>query len=137
MIPSAAPSTSNYARDTIVALVTSLLLTCDCSLCGDTPKSRALSTDQKLVATVYERNCGATTDFSSMVNVQGSSQKFDGDEYQVFVAKGRYDNTVQWAGPKELTVLCEECARNNIYKEVTVLGDIDISLFDGHTGSGT
>jgi hypothetical protein len=78
------------------------------------------------VANVFERNCGATTDFSSMVNVQSASDKFRPDEGLLFVAKGRYDLSVAWAGPRTLLITCPSCARKNVFREVIALGDIDV-----------
>lgn len=98
-----------------------------CNHCGDALKSRAVSSDGHLVASFYERNCGATADFSSMVNVQSASDKFDGDEGRLFVAKGRYDISVTWTGPKALLISCTGCSRNNIFREVSVEGDLDVS----------
>ena len=107
--------------------VCSLIWLASCGPCSDTPRSRVVSADGRLVANVYERNCGATTDLSSMVNVQNASDKFNGDEGRLFVAKGRYDISVIWTGPRALLIKCTGCSRNNIFREVTVDGDIDVS----------
>lgn len=78
------------------------------------------------MANIYERDCGATTDFSSIVNVQSASDKFRADEGRLFVAKGRYDLSVAWTGPRTLLITCAGCSRKNIYREVVALGDIDV-----------
>jgi hypothetical protein len=78
------------------------------------------------MANVYERNCGATTDFSSMVNVQSTSDKFRAEEGLLFVAKGRYDLSVAWTGPRTLLITCTSCSRSNVFREVAALGDIDV-----------
>ena len=98
-----------------------------CNPCGDTVKLRVPSPDGQLVANVYERDCGATADFSSMVNVQRSSDKFRGDEGLLFVAKGRYRLSVAWTGPRTLLIACPKCSRKNVYREVAALGDIDVN----------
>jgi hypothetical protein len=108
-------------------LICYLISLLSCSPCSDTPKSKAVSADGQLAANVYERNCGATTDFSSMVNVQKASDKFDGDEGRLFVANGRYDISVTWIGPRVLLIRCAACSRGNIFREVVVDGDIDVS----------
>ncbi|HKW19464.1 MAG TPA: hypothetical protein VJO35_18285 [Terriglobales bacterium] len=97
-----------------------------CNTCSDTVKSKVKSTDGQLVANAFERDCGATTDFSSMVNVQNASDKFHPDEGILFIAKGRYDISVMWSAPRILVVTCLNCSRKNIYREVTALGDIDV-----------
>jgi hypothetical protein len=107
-------------------LVCSVAWLLSCSPCSDTPTSKAASADGRLVANVFERNCGATTDFSSMVNVQSSSDKFRADEGLVFVAKGRYDLSVAWIGPRTLFITCVSCSRKNVFREVVALGDVDV-----------
>jgi hypothetical protein len=109
-----------------LSLVCSLVWLVSCNPCSDTPRSKATSADGKLVANFYERNCGATTDFSSMVNVQSASDKFRADEGVLFTAKGRYDLSVAWTGPRMLLITCGNCSRKNIYREVVALGDIDV-----------
>src|SRR6202011_6186559 len=105
-----------------LVLVCALTWLVSCSLCSNTPKSKATSSDGRLVANVYERNCGATTDFSSMVNVQSASDKFDADEGVLFVAKGRYTISLTWVSPRALLVTCTNCPRKNIFREVTATG---------------
>jgi len=97
-----------------------------CNACSDTLKSKAVSVDGRLAANVFERDCGATTDFSSIVNVQSASDKFRGEEGLLFVARGRYDLSVTWTGPRSLVINCRGCSRNNIFREVVALGDIDV-----------
>ena len=109
-----------------LTLVFSVAWLLSCSPCSDTPRSKTVSADGRLVANVFERNCGATTDFSSMVNVQSSSDKFLADEGLVFVAKGRYDLSVAWTGPKTLFITCVSCSRKNVFREVVALGDVDV-----------
>jgi len=108
------------------ALVCFLIWLVSCNPCSDTPRSKATSPDGQLVANFYERDCGATTDFSSDVNVQRSSDKFRADEGVVFIAKGRYDLSVEWTGPRTLRITCPSCARKNVFHEVVALGDIDV-----------
>jgi hypothetical protein len=102
-----------------------------CNPCSDTLRSKATTLDSQLVANFYERNCGATTDFSSMVNVQRTSDKFRADEGLLFVAKGRYDLSVAWIGPRILVVTCPNCSRKNVFREVAALGDIDVRYILG------
>jgi hypothetical protein len=98
-----------------------------CNPCTDTVKLRVKSADGQLVANVYERDCGATTDFSSMVNVQRASDKFRGNEGLLFVVKGRYSLSAAWTGPRTLLITCANCSRNSVYREVVALGDIDVN----------
>jgi hypothetical protein len=109
----------------LIFLLAGLLSGCD--TCRDTVKSRVVSPDRALAVSVYERNCGATTDFSSMVNVQAVSERFRGDDGTLFVARGRYDLSAVWIGPKALLIRCSGCLRKDVYREVTALGDIDVA----------
>ena len=110
----------------IVLAVSVLLVSCR-SLCGDTPETTATSPDHQLTANSYVRDCGATTSFSSIVNVQGASSKFDGNEGQILIVKGKRDISLVWTGPKTLSVRCNSCSRKDTYREVVALGNIDIT----------
>lgn len=107
-------------------LVFSSIWLLSCGLCDDTLRSKALSADGRLVANVYERNCGATTDFITIVNVQGTSDKFDGNEGPLFSAKGRYELSVAWTGPRTLLITCAKCSRKYVLREVIIQGGIDV-----------
>ena len=113
-------------RISLGLLACSVVLLVSCSPCSDTVRSSVRSADGKLVANIYERDCGATTDFSSMVNVQSASDKFHADEGLLFVAKGRYDLSVVWTGSRTLLVTCANCSRKNVYRQVVALGNIDV-----------
>ena len=110
----------------IVLAVSVLLVSCR-SLCGDTPETTATSPDHQLTANSYVRDCGATTSFSSIVNVQGASSKFDGNEGQILIVKGKRDISLVWTGPKTLSVRCNICSRKDTYRKVVALGNIDIT----------
>jgi len=109
-----------------LSLLASVALVTSCSTCSNTLRSKTLSSDGRLAAVFSERNCGATTDFSSIVNVQTASDRFDSDQGVLFVAKGHYDIAVAWSGPRALLVTCAACSRKNIFREVTALGDIAV-----------
>lgn len=111
----------------LVLILSSVVSLSSCNGCSDTVTARVNSEDGALVATVFERNCDATTDFSSMVNLQNGSAKFDANEGRLFVAKGRYQVSVTWTGPKQMLITCNGCQRRDIFRQVTVEGDIDIS----------
>lgn len=73
--------------------------------CADEVQSSVASPDGKWVATVFERDCGATTDFSMQINVRRASETFDGDSTPpVFVAKGRRDVRIAWDASRRLMV---------------------------------
>jgi len=97
-----------------------------CTTCSNTVESTAVSPDGQLASRVSERNCGATTDYSSVVNLQRPSDKFDPDNGVLFVAKGQHSISLRWIADKELLVICTSCSRKDVFREVTVTGDIDV-----------
>jgi hypothetical protein len=55
-------------------------------LCGNTIVATELSPDRKLKAVLFERNCGATTGFSSQVSVLPSDRDLPNEGGNVFAA---------------------------------------------------
>jgi hypothetical protein len=65
--------------------------------CGDDLKWESRSPDGKFIAAFFERDCGATTDYSSIVSLRTSNARFDGDNNErVLVIEGRCDLGVAW-----------------------------------------
>lgn len=85
------------------------------------------SPDGILKATLFVRDCGATTSFTSIVNVQRLDEKFKADDGRIFVAEGQHNIVLEWRGPRTLNVKCGSCFRKYIFLENVALGDIDIS----------
>jgi hypothetical protein len=104
-----------------------LLPLLSCNTCSNDTILKLPSPDGLLVATAYERNCGATTDFSSIVNVQPAHDGFNPGESIVFVAEGKYALHLAWTKPRELQITCIGCIRKHIFREVSALGDIDVT----------
>src|SRR5437870_13288224 len=101
-------------------LILSIILLQGCNMpfsdgCDDRITSKASSTDGKYIATLYIRNCGATTDYSSIVSIRERTSKFDGDSDQniVFVVKGQPDVAVKWESPNKLSVQCRGCVSSD------------------------
>ena len=105
-------------------------------MCNDAVNSEVRSPDGVLVATWFTRNCGAMTDYATTVNLHRPDSGFRGDSDTVFVAEGRYALKMKWTGPRRLTIQCDGCARKQIFRAVTMLGDVDIQvLLPGSTTS--
>ena len=104
-----------------------VLLIVGCAPCSDKVVAESLSPDRTLAATWFVRDCGATTEFSTMVSVHRPDITFRDDAGIVFVAKGRGSLKLEWTGPRGLKIECVGCERKMIFKEVTVAGDVDIS----------
>lgn len=103
-----------------------LALLTGCTPCDNRVESTTVSPDGQLVARVSKRDCGATTDYTSVLNLQRPSDKFDPDDGVLLVAKGQHEISVRWTSPKELLVICPSCSRKDVFREVTVTGDIDV-----------
>jgi hypothetical protein len=99
-----------------------------CNVCSDEAVSNTSSPDAVLVATSFVRNCGATTDFSSMVSVHRKDTGFKEEREIVFVAKGRHDLLVSWTGPKTLSIRCTSCGRKDVFRQVVALGSVDVAF---------
>lgn len=115
----------------LLLLAVVLVALSGCSNCENSVKSETTSPDGRLVARTCERNCGATTDFSDVVNLQSASAKFDSNDGVLFVAKGQYDVSTKWTGPKSLLITCKGCSRSEVFREVSIDGDIDVSYVFG------
>ena len=98
------------------------------SSCENTIKLEVKSPDGKYVATLFERNCGATTDFSTIVNLRELSMKFDADNSGVFVVKGQPKIDLTWDSHTSLRLQCQHCRVDDIFKQERTWKDVNISL---------
>ena len=57
-------------------------------LCGNTVVAEAVSPDQHLKAVVFQRDCGATTGFSTQVSVIGAQDALPNESGNAFTADG-------------------------------------------------
>ena len=95
--------------------------------CSDKVNAESSSPDNVLKATWFERDCGATTDFSEIVSIHKPDNTYKDDSDIVFVAKGRGQIHLSWSGPRHLSIECIGCQRKDIFKEVSKIGDIDVT----------
>jgi len=77
--------------------------------CGDTINLEKTSPAQKYVATVFERDCGATTDYSTIVVLRRFGSSFDPESGRIFIMKGRVPVTLTWADSSSLLITRPEC----------------------------
>lgn len=105
-----------------------LMVMIGCSVCSTEVVQRSWSPDGVLQATWYTKNCDATTDFSTVVSVHRPDSSYKDDSDIVFVAKGKQTIKLTWAAPHQLSVQCASCERAAIFREVTKIGDIDVSF---------
>lgn len=94
----------------VVTLGIGSLLLCSCAPdlvgeCADIVRHEEVSPARDYVATVFERDCGATTDFSTQVVIRAAAQRFDSSKAMpIFVAKGRPEITLVWGAKDALTI---------------------------------
>src|SRR5262245_26696008 len=69
-----------------------------CGLCGNIEIARLTSPDGKLDAVLHERNCGATTDFSTQVAIVRAGQALPNSSANAFIATGGSVRAA-WGGP--------------------------------------
>lgn len=110
---------------TLALLFTWILIMVGCNPCADKLESEVVSPDKILKATSLVRNCGATTDFSTIVAVHRSDNTYR-DEDIVFVVKGRGPLHLKWNGARQLAIECVGCQRKDIFKQVMIVGDVDV-----------
>ena len=115
-------------RFSLLVLVATVMVMISCSVCSTEVVQGSRSPDGVLQATWYTKNCGATTDFSTVVSVHRPDSSYKDDSDIVFVAKGKQTMKLGWAAPNHLSVACSSCGRTAIFREVTKIGDIDISF---------
>jgi hypothetical protein len=69
-------------------------------LCGNTIVATEFSPDHRLKAVLFERNCGATTRFSSQVSVLPSDRDLPNEGGNVFAAnEAQGGEQTAWGGP--------------------------------------
>lgn len=84
----------------------------------DEVKQTVPSPDNSLTAVIYTRNCGATTDWATrmdiFVNNQGSGKD---DNRTVFIMKGLQSVTVEWKSSNILKVYYPSTQKENIFRQ--------------------
>jgi hypothetical protein len=96
-------------------------------VCQEVAESNATSPDGLMVATVVTRDCGATTDYSTSVNLHRSDHDFKDEAGDLFVATGRHQLAVKWSDADHLSIECTNCSRPQVSKGVSVLGKTTIT----------
>ena len=94
-----------------VALVFGVLGTALSGTCGNTVVARVPSPDARLEAVVFQRDCGATTGFSTQLSIVRAGQALPAEGGNLLVAQGGPPGPgggptlhVEWAGASRLRV---------------------------------
>jgi hypothetical protein len=75
-----------------------------CALCGNEIGYEQLSPDGKTKAVAFERDCGATTGFSTQVSLLPSAKKLPNEAGNIFVADGNLKVHLEWETNDKLLV---------------------------------
>jgi hypothetical protein len=110
-------------------------------LCGNAPISETPSPNGKMKVVVFQRDCGATTGFSTQVSILPIAQSLPKESGNVFTSdtdhgkapsgpKGGPEVRIQWRGDKVVSVAHHKAAR--VFHERSKIRDITVtySQFD-------
>lgn len=105
------------ARTILVIYLLVFVGNCDftnLSPCAEEFQSYAYSPDGRYTAAVYERNCGATTDYSTVVRLsEADSNVANGDV--IFLISGSKEVVAEWKNVSVLELGCSDCRQNDIF----------------------
>jgi len=95
--------------------------------CDDKIEAVSKSPNEKYLATLFVRNCGATTDYSSIVKINPASTSSTNDQDLVFIVRGDFDVRMIWQDDSSIRLSCEECKTDDIFKQDKSWRDVTIS----------
>jgi hypothetical protein len=76
-------------------------------MCKNEIYKEYLSPDKSLKAVVFQRDCGATTDFSTQVSILKSNENLDNESGNIFIIKGNPDKVapvLKWTNQNVLHI---------------------------------
>lgn len=100
--------------------------------CDDEIQFESKSPDNKYVATVFVRNCGATTSFVTHVKIRTSDKSFIGssDNGYAFETKDRPEILLNWENERQLTIKCKTCPDQDAFGSThgtkTLFGEVEV-----------
>ena len=91
----------NAVRASVFVSGLVVLLSSGCGLCANEEMLRVPSPDAKLEAVIFQRDCGATTGFSTQVSIVPKGASLPNEGGNVFVADTDHGKTpgTSWGGP--------------------------------------
>jgi len=108
----------------VAIVLAAVLLIVGCSLCGDEVASQTKSPNGRLQLTVFYRDCGATTDYATLVSLHSPSDKFSDRDDLIFTANGRYLMEVHWQDNANVRIVCPRCKEEEVFFEAAKKGGI-------------
>ena len=102
----------------ILAALATLLVSGCADLCGNKVIREAASPDSDLKAVVFERDCGATTAFSTQISILDAGDELSGSANTFVIDQGQLLDgwngpwaSVKWVGPRSLEIRYDATAR--------------------------
>ena len=86
-----------------------------------------VSPNQKLAATVFHRDCGATTPEMTLVTLHNRTEKYDRGGNAILVSKGSHKVDVSWDGDAKLGIRCFDCRPDDISIQTVKLAGVTIA----------
>jgi hypothetical protein len=103
--------------------------------CSSSVLSEAASPDGQYIATVSERNCGATSPYIRVVSIrpEGTRLRVENDSSWVFVTEDQPTVEVIWSGPRKLTVVTDGYSRTPTEQRLKAAHWKDVGIVIGHS----
>jgi hypothetical protein len=103
------------------------LVGCLSTDCSTNVQVESTSPDDKQVATLFTRKCGAGSDVAQVVSIRPAGSKFSGNKVnlEVFVIRGEHSIAVRWEGAKRL-IIERPALDRQIFKELKSWNDVEV-----------
>lgn len=107
-------------------LLLSVTASCGSGFCSNTVVAEIVSPNRVYVASVFKRNCGATTPCISIVGLRYFNEEFDPERHDnwVFVAHDDIEVKVLWRTENEISIfypgINDELTKRGAWNEVNV-----------------
>ncbi|MCC5853421.1 MAG: hypothetical protein JJU30_11325 [Alkalimonas sp.] len=90
-----------------IALVGVILHTMAGGMCANEVHAEIISPNQRYKAVIFQRDCGATTDFSTQISILKAEAKLPNKSGNIFVARGHpehFPHPIRWLSNTELFI---------------------------------
>ena len=87
-----------------ISILSTFLSGCAGDMCGNTIGQTALSPSGQTKAVVFNRDCGATTGFSTQVSVLSSDDELPNDSGNALVVEGTVPVELRWLSESSLAI---------------------------------
>jgi len=98
---------TNKMRNLLFLFVSLIITSCGIDICDNDLLFEVSSPDKQYIASVFERNCGATTPYMRIVSSRLSNEEFNPNKHDnwVFNINGQSNIEVNWTSSRELHIL--------------------------------